>query len=245
MNKSYNPSKHNDARPNVGVTIVPIIYDEELNQLQTIIYRRSVSSEQFAGKISLPNGPYDRQKVKTSEEAAENALKDKVNISIPHIEQLYTFSGDYIDPNRINTINIAYWTILRKEDVVQHQDPTFETEWVSIDSLLARPEDQFAFNHKEVLEMALERVKSQAEYKPLALDLLPVQTTIPAFKKLVELLIDDELNSARFRDRIKKSGILTEIKGVKVSGRSNKSQAYRKNPDYDGQFHPRSFTKPS
>jgi 8-oxo-dGTP diphosphatase len=242
---AYNPEKHNLARPNVGVTIVPIIYDEESNKLQTIIYRRAVDSEQFAGKISLPNGVYDRQLIKTSEEAAENALKNKLNISIPHMEQLYTFTGDYIDPGRINTVNITYWTILRKEDVIKVKDPIFESEWVDIDTLLSKPESQFSFNHKEVLEMAVQRVKSQSEYKPLALDLLSTQTTIPAFKKLTELLISAELNNTRFRDRVKKSGILIEIEGVKVSGRSNKSQAYSKNPDYYGQFHPRAFTKPS
>lgn len=242
---TYNPSKHDHARPNVGVTVVPIIYNEETNKLQTIIYRRAVDAEQFAGKISLSNGVYDRQLIKTSKEAAENALKNKLNISIPYIEQLYTFSGDYIDPGRINTINITYWTLLRKEDVIKVKDPLFESEWVDIDYLLEKPESHFAFNHKEVLEMAIERVKAKAEYDPLALKLLPVQTTIPAFKKLTELLIGVELNSARFRDRIKKSGILIEITGISIPGRSNKSQAYSKNTEYHGQFHPRSFTKPS
>jgi hypothetical protein len=95
------------------------------------------------------------------------------------------------------------------------------------------------------LEMAVERIKAKSEYEPLALKLLPVKTTIPAFKKVTELLIEQELNSMRFRERIKKSGILIELKGITFPGRSNKSQAYSMNPEYCGQFHPRSFTKPS
>ena len=241
----YNPSLHNDARPNVEITVVPLMFDLNYMSIKTLIYSLAVDSEQFAGKISLPNGVYDCKKVKTVEGAAENALRDKLNISIPHMEQLYTFSGDYIDPGRINTINITFFSILRKDDVEFTQNPLFESKWVSIDKLLAMPDDKFAFNHKEVLEIAYERVKSKAEYVPLALQLLPELTTIPDFKFLTELLIGGELNNSRFRDRIKKSGILIEVEGKRQAARTRRSQVYQANPKYVGEFYPRSLTKPA
>lgn len=242
---NYNPSVHNDARPNVGITVAPLTFDMEDRVLKTLIYRRPVDAEQFAGKISLPNGVYDRQKIKTAEEAAENALKDKLNVKIPHMEQLYTFTGDDIDPGRINTVNITYFSILRKDDVRRAKNPLFESEWVAVDKLLAMPKDRFAFNHQEVLKVTVERVYAKAEYVPLALQLLPKFTTIPDFKFLTELLIRGELNNSRFRDRIKKSGILIEVKGKSQAGRSKRSQVYQANPKFTGDFYPRSLTKPA
>jgi 8-oxo-dGTP diphosphatase len=241
--KSYDPNIHNDARPNVGVTVVPIVFNQVTGELQTLIYRRDVNSEVFPGCICLPNGVYDRRKISNSDEAASVTLKGKLNIEIPHMEQLYTFSGDHIDPDRINTINITYWAALRQGEVVQYKDPTFLSEWVDIASLLEKPEQMFAFNHKEVLVMALERLKAKSRYLPVALSLLPKETTISDFKALTELLIDETLNNSRFRDRIKKSNVLTEIKGVQVAGVSKKSQAYRLNPNFDGDFYPKSMTK--
>ncbi len=238
MNK-YDPAIHNEARPNAGVTIVPLIFNQNTNTIQTLIYRRSVDSFSFPGCICLPNGVYDRQMSLNSNDAAVMTLKEKLSIRINHMEQLYTFSGGYIDPNRINTINITYWSLLRRDEVVEFKDPTFQSEWVDVEVLLEKTSSMFAFNHKEVLNMAVDRLKSQAEYLPVALSLLPHETTIPEFKSLTELLIGEALNNTRFRDRIKRSGILVEVTGRKASGVTRKSQLYSKSDDFKGHFYPK------
>jgi 8-oxo-dGTP diphosphatase len=236
----YDYSKHNDARPNVGVTVVPLIYDFNERVIKVLTYRRSDTVEQFPSCISLPNGIYDRQLVSNADEAAANALRDKVRVRLPFMEQLYTFSGDYIDPGRINTINIAYWSVLRLSDVkVDKLDEN--SSWVAADKLLNTQKSKFAFNHKEVLEMAMQRLRSKSEYFPVALQLLPEHFTIPDFKDLTEILIGQKLNNVRFRDRIKKSNILLELEGIKRSGVSKSFQVYCANKEYVGDFYPKSI----
>jgi 8-oxo-dGTP diphosphatase len=242
MSTKYNPSIHNDARPNVGVTVVPFTYDLSACDLKVLIYRRPIDAEVFPGKIALPNGVYDRRVVSTAEEAAENALMDKLKIKIPHLDQLHTFTGNDIDPQRMNTINIAYSSLLRESEVVSFNDSVSDLEWISVKKLLATSSDMYAFNHKEVLEKAYERICSQAEYTPLTTNLLPKKFTIPDFKKIIEVLTGWELNNSRFRSRIKQSGVLKEVKGKSNDGFSKPAQLYKANPNYDGYFYPKSLT---
>lgn len=250
MGYIYNPEKHNDARPNVGVTIVPLVYNEDTCQIETLIYVRSKTSEVFPGKISLPNGVYDRQVVRDSAQAAELALRSKVNVSLPYVEQLYTFSGDYIDPSRINTINIAYISILKKEDVQTLQDDNSGgvTQWVPVDELLSLKALDFAFNHYEVLDMAYNRLRAKAEYSPVVLKLLPERFTIPTLKTLVEVLVGESINDSRFRDRVKKRSLIEPVivkgkvlKGTPGEGGGPPPIIYTLNKEFAGSFFPKSL----
>jgi Uncharacterized conserved protein len=236
---TYNPEIYNDQRPNVGVTIVPFIYDEQV--IKTLVYKRPIDAEQFANTHALPNCFYDRKKFKTTDEAAKHALLVKTNISIPYMEQLHTFSGDHIDPNRINTINITYFALLRKSDILNISEKNFVSEWMDVDKLLKK--DNFAFNHHEVLSLAWNRICSKAEYTPIATQLLDEKFTIVEFKALTELLMNTKLNNSRFRDRVEKSELLIPCSGEFENRKTRPAQLYTVNPHIKDFFYPRSMTK--
>ena len=247
---TYNSEKHNTSRPNVGVTIVPLVYNEDTCQIETLIYIRPENSEVFPGKVSLPNGVYDRQVVNCSDQAAELALKSKVNVALPYIEQLYTFSGDYIDPYRINTINITYLSILKKEDiqVLDKDNSDSISSWVSVDDLLSQNSDDFAFNHYEVLEMAYSRLKAKADYSPVILKLLPDSFTIATIKGLIEFLVGEPINDSRFRDRVRKRNLIIPVKlngkilkGAPGGAGGQPPIIYTLNKEFAGSFFPRSL----
>lgn len=235
----YEKNKYNDTRPNAGVTIVPFIYDNGV--IKVLVYKRDKNSEVFQSYYSLPNRFFNITEFSNLDDAANYALEEKTNVSIPNINQFYTFSGSYIDPTRILTLNVCYYSILRKSEVISvNNDDPFEKEWMPVNDALNLT---LAFNHNEVLKLAYEKLLNSAEYTITPLFLLDEDFTITEMRNLTEILLGEKLDNSRFRDRIKKSGVLIESENKigKVSNRP--AQLYKINPSYKGCFYPKSVTK--
>lgn len=253
----YQSSKYNDIRPNVGVTVVPFIFEDGV--IKTLVYKRASDSEVFAGQYCLPNAIFAIKKMNVVgepmlssldntktfdnlEETAQFALLEKTSVKLKHIEQIHTFSGLYIDPDRINTVNVCYLSICSKKDIQNVGEMKFECEWMAVESVMKQ---DLAFNHNEVLEMAYARLKAKAEYTALTAHLLGDSFTISEFKTLVEILIDRKLDNSRFRDRIKKSDVLIAQPDQFTTGSNRPAQLYKLNQDYKDYFYPVSLTKPN
>lgn len=238
---TYQAELFNDNRPNVGVTVVPFVYKD--NKIQVLLYKRASNAEVFSGDWALPNIFFDRQIHNNLDEAVFGALNEKTNIKIPHFEQLGVYAGLYIDPDRITTINVGYIALLREDEVkhISALDP-FETRWVAVEDL---GDTQLAFNHNEVLNDAYKRLCYKAGYSSSVFHLLPDHFTISELREMLELLLDVKLDNSRFRDRIKKSGVLSEVKGKTKAANHRPAQVYKVNSKYEGDFYPKSLTKPS
>lgn len=255
----YQSSKYNDSRPNVGVTVVPFIFEDGI--IKTLVYKRASDSEVFASQYCLPNAIYAIKQIKlhdeatdtpaalnepktfnTLEEAAQFALLEKTSVKLNHIEQIHTFSGLYIDPERINTVNVCYLSICSKKDIQNVGEMKFECEWMAVESVMKK---ELAFNHNEVVEMAYARLKAKAEYTALTAHLLGDAFTISEFRTLIEILIDRKLDNSRFRDRIKKSDVLIAQTDQFTTGSNRPAQLYKLNEDYKDYFYPVSLTKPN
>lgn len=253
----YQSSKYNDIRPNVGVTVVPFIFEDGV--IKTLVYKRASDSEVFAGQYCLPNAIFaikkmnvvgepmlssldDTKTFNNLEETAQFALLEKTSVKLKHIEQIHTFSGLYIDPDRINTVNVCYLSICSKKDIQNVGEMKFECEWMAVESVMKQ---DLAFNHNEVLEMAYARLKAKAEYTALTAHLLGDSFTISEFKTLVEILIDRKLDNSRFRDRIKKSDVLIAQPDQFTTGSNRPAQLYKLNENYKDYFYPVSLTKPN
>lgn len=236
----YQSSKYNDSRPNVGITVVPFIFEDGI--IKTLVYKRASDAEVFAGQYCLPNAIFDIKKFASLDETAQFALVEKTSVKLNHIEQIHTYSGLYIDPDRINTVNVCYLSICSKKDIQNVGDLKFECEWMAIHSVINK---DLAFNHNEVVEMAYARLKAKAEYTALTAHLLGDAFTVAEFKHLIEILINKKLDNSRFRDRIKKSDILVPLPEQFKLGANRPAQLYKLNEDYKDYFYPVSLTKPN
>jgi hypothetical protein len=236
----YQSSKYNDSRPNVGVTVVPFIFEDGI--IKTLVYKRASDSEVFAGQYCLPNAIFDIKKFASLDETAQFAMMEKTSVKLKHIEQIHTYSGLYIDPERINTVNVCYLSICSKKDIQNVGEMKFECEWMAVESVMKK---ELAFNHNEVVEMAYARLKAKAEYTALTAHLLGDAFTISEFRTLVEILIDRKLDNSRFRDRIKKSDVLIAQTDQFTTGSNRPAQLYKLNEDYKDYFYPVSLTKPN
>jgi len=239
---TYNPEIHNDLRPNVGVTVAAFIFQNDT--LKVLTYKRDSDSEVFPNLLALPNSPYLRTN-ENSDAAAVDAVKAKTGLSFP-VEKYNYFTGNYIDPDRINTVNLAYIALGNIDSMTNQASLKDNSKWVSVDILLEKSDSEFAFNHKEILVSAVNQVKDWAKYNTHSLRLLPDMFTISEFRDITEYLLGAKLNNSRFRDRVSKTDeIIIPVEGEFKTGSNRPAQLYRYNPDYKGDFYPRSLTKPS
>lgn len=235
----YNKDEFSHTRPNVGVTVAPFIYKD--GKIKVLVYKRSEEAAVYQGAYSLPNRFFDITEFQSLDDAANYALEEKTNVSIPSITQFHTFSGLYIDPSRIVTVNTGFYSILKESEISECiKEQPFETTWLDVEEALKL---ELAFNHNEVLELAYQRLKAAAEYTTAPIHFLDDKFTINELKELTTLLIEQELDNSRFRSRVKSSGILIECHGEKIKkGSFRPSQLYTYNNDYKGYFYPRSLT---
>lgn len=69
--------------------------------------------------------------------------------------------------------------------------------------LMSDSQDQIAFDHIDVINLALERMSNKVEYTPIAFNLLPEEFTLGELQKVYETLLGRSLYKANFRKKIK------------------------------------------
>ena len=159
---------------------------------------------------ALPGGFVDMDE--DLEAAALRELKEETGVKNVFIEQLYTFGTPNRDP-RGRVITVAYFALINlTEHPVKASSDARNVNWFEIDKL-----PQLAFDHQNILETAIERLRSKVRYQPIGFELLPEEFTLPQLQKLYETILGRELNKRNFRTRFLKMGILKEVgrqKGV-------------------------------
>ncbi|MEO6357343.1 MAG: NUDIX hydrolase, partial [Ferruginibacter sp.] len=96
------------------------------------------------------------------EEAVKRELSEETGIKVNYLEQLYTFGAPKRDP-RQRIISIAYFALVKSSQFQQLKASTdaAEAQWFSINKL-----PSLAFDHKQILQTAIERVRAKIRYQP-------------------------------------------------------------------------------
>lgn len=176
----------------------------------------------FANTQGLPGGLIDPKE--TAEEAAKRHVENKAGISATklYVEQLYTFSRVDRDP-RGRVVAVAYvafvpWEKLSKEE----QADTTSSWWESVSSV-----KKLAYDHDEVLSVAVKRLRSRIAYTTLLVKLLPREFTLTDLENTYATILGTELDKRNFRKKILKLDIITPVVGKFSGGRFRPAQLYK------------------
>jgi 8-oxo-dGTP diphosphatase len=160
------------------------------------------------------------------EVAALRELEEETSVRDVFIEQLYTFGGPKRDP-RGRVISIAYYALVNLEEhPVKASSDAKTVKWFNINNL-----PKLAFDHNEIMEVAINRLQAKVRYQPIGFELLPEQFTLTQLQKLYETIlgVDEPLNKRNFRTRILNMGVLKEVgKQEGVAHRPAKLYAFDK-----------------
>jgi len=191
--------------PRPAVTVDCVIFGlEETTQLKVLLIQRA--RDPFKDRWALPGGFVDMDE--DLETAALRELEEETGVRDVFIEQLYTFGRPKRDP-RGRVISIAYYALVNlAEHPVMASSDAKTVEWFDIKSL-----PDLAFDHNEILQVAINRLQAKVRYQPVGFELLPEKFTLTQLQKLYETIlgVEQPLNKRNFRTRILKMGVLKEV----------------------------------
>ena len=174
-------------------------------ELAVLLHRRDV--EPFLGTQALPG--VAARVDETLIGAAARALKDKVGLGDEaiedlHLEQLATFDALYRDP-RGRTVSVAYLGLAR---CVDPHDIMAGAAWVSLSRL---DRGGLPFDHAQILQTALQRLRGKLRYTNIAGRLLPEQFRIEDLQAVYEAMLGQSLNRANFRNKLLKIDLIEQV----------------------------------
>lgn len=209
--------------PRPSVTVDCVIFGlEESTQLKVLLIQRA--HDPYKDAWALPGGFVDMDE--DLETAALRELEEETGVKDVFIEQLFTFGSPNRDP-RGRVISIAYYALVNLvEHPVEASSDAKTVKWFNINHL-----PKLAFDHNEILEVAINRLQAKVRYQPIGFELLPEQFTLTQLQKLYETILGVEkpLNKRNFRTRILKMGVLNEVgKQEGVAHRPAKLYAFDK-----------------
>lgn len=197
------PYTYEFPRPSLTVDCVIFGLDES-SQLKVLLIQRA--KEPFKGQWALPGGFVDMDE--PLEKAALRELEEETGVRDVFIEQLYTFGAPDRDP-RGRVVSVGYFALVNlAEHPVQAASDARNVKWFELDVL-----PELAFDHDQILTVAINRLRAKVRYQPIGFELLPDQFTLTQLQQLYETIlgVKEPLNKRNFRTRILKMGVLREV----------------------------------
>jgi 8-oxo-dGTP diphosphatase len=202
---------------NIAVDVV--IFTLRSRDLQVCLVRRDC--EPFLGCWALPGGQVFLDE--NLDDAATRQLASKTGVDDVYLQQLYTFSDPTRDP-RGRTISVAYFALIPAERL----EGSHDTDSIAWHSVYKMP--KLAFDHAEIVESALTRLRYKIEYSAAAFELMPEEFTLRELQDTYMIILDDHtLDKANFRKKIREANILESISRYReTGGRPAKLYRFRK-----------------
>ncbi len=201
------------------ITTDVVIFTIKDNKLQVLLVKRA--NEPFKGRWAIPGGF-----IRLSENldnAALRILKEKTNVDNIYLEQLYTF-GDPLRYPSSRVITCAYFALIRSDDIKLSFDMSqgiTEVQWHEVYNL-----PTLAFDHKEIIEYSLKRMRERLEFCPIAFQLLPQKFTLTELQKSYELILGMKLDKRNFRKKVLTGTVLKELNEYTKIGSKRPARLY-------------------
>lgn len=183
----------------MAVTTDCVIFTYEDRQLKVLLVRRG--GVPYQGSWAFPGGFLQMRE--TAKDGALRELREETGLEASAVGELGVFSDPDRDP-RERVITIAFYALVKPAEVVGGDDAA-EAAWFPIDAL-----PKLAFDHRQIFEAAMERLRRDIHFEPIGFDLLDETFTIPDLQRLYEAILGVKFDRRNFQRKMMASGILEE-----------------------------------
>jgi len=216
---SYRPKDY--PRPSVAVDLV--IFTIIDAQLRVLLVRRN--EHPFKNAWALPGGflrvgESAGNQGEDLEEAARRELQEETGLDPArvYLEQLAAFGRAGRDP-RMRVVSVAYVALVRPDlaPFVKAGGDVKEAEWFPVENVGSL---ELAFDHADIVTLALERVRSSLETTNIAFDLVPLTFTIPELRHVYSMVLNKPMDPGNFRrklNRLVEDGVIEQAPGKRIT----------------------------
>ena len=203
------------ARPALTVDCVVFGFDE--GELKVLLIQRGL--QPFKGRWALPGGFV--RVTETVDDAARRELAEETGLKNVFLEQLYTFGAVYRDP-RERVVSVAYYALVPLGDFkTKAASDAAAARWFALSSV-----PQLAFDHREILDTAIARLRGKVRYEPIGFELLPEKFTLTELQHLYEAVLGTALDKRNFRKKVLGFDFLVSVP-EQARGAHRPAQLYR------------------
>ena len=209
---------HTYEYPRPALTVDCVVFGLDEAELKVLLIQRGL--EPFKGKWALPGGFVHMDE--SLEDAARRELQEEAGIRPNLLEQLYTFGAPERDP-RGRVVSVAYFALVKLSDHRVHAaTDANEAAWFSV-----WDQPKLAFDHADIVALALQRLQGKVRYQPIGFELLPPKFTLTQLQRLYETLLERELDKRNFRKKLLAMELLEELDEVEQDVSHRAARLYR------------------
>lgn len=193
------------------VAIDCIVFGFDKQELKLLLVHRNI--EPAKGQWSLMGGFLSQEE--SLNDGAKRILYQLTGLEDIYLEQVYLFGDINRDPVE-RVISICYYALIKLEDYDEELGLSHDAHWFPIK---ARPE--LIFDHEQMVDAALYRLRRRAGYQPIGFELLPEKFTMKQLLSLYEAIYDRDFDEGNFSKKMLSLGILFKT-DEKLRGNSKK-----------------------
>jgi 8-oxo-dGTP diphosphatase len=120
-------------------------------------------------------------------------------------------------------ISVAHYALVKLTDhQVRAASDARNVAWFPVADL-----PPLAFDHEEVMEVALRRLKGKIRYEPIGFELLPERFPLSELQRLYETVLEQPLDKRNFRKKILGMGLLQDTEEIQQDVAHRAARLYR------------------
>ena len=217
MKKSKSYPKKNMKFAVIAVDVVGFAIKE--NQLHILLIKNK--NKPFEGLWALPGGLV--QTKESLDEAVWRHLKNKTGLKEAYVEQLYSFGSIDRDPlgRVVSVAHLALVNNIKLKTELKTTDNYSAIGWFAVDKL-----PKTAYDHKEIIKCALERLRGKLSYTNIVYGLLPKKFTLGEMQAVYEIILSKKLDKRNFRKKILGLKILCKTGELRTGGTNRPAVLY-------------------
>lgn len=184
-----------------------VIFGFDGGDLKILLIQRGAAP--YKGKWALPGDlVYPNEDLDT---AAERVLEQLTGLRGVYLEQVKAFGA--VDRHPLGrVITIAYFSLIKISDyAVTPASFAQSAKWHSVSEV-----GELAFDHNEILESCLKRLKRKVRMAPIGFELLPPKFTLTELQQLYESILAPPkgIDKRNFRKKILSTNLLHDLNQV-------------------------------
>lgn len=169
-----------------------VIFGYHEGQLKLLLFQRNL--EPCIGKWSLVGGWVNADE--SVENAANRVLEKYTGLKNIFMEQVRVFSKPDRDSGG-RVLSVVFYTLI-KIDKYDHQlVDKYQASWWPVNKL-----PELIFDHHEMVQIALEKLRNKASYDLVGRDLLSEEFTITQLRNLYNSIFMREFDPGNFRKKV-------------------------------------------
>ncbi len=206
--------------PQAAVAVDCVIFAFDNVQLNLLLIERGI--EPFKGMWALPGGFIRVGDNETAEDAAIRELREETGIVGVEVQQFHTFTAPFRDP-RQRVISIAHYAIVRQElmTVPIGGDDAAQARWFHTRELPI-----LAFDHLEIIQRALDKLRRRILFEPLSFQLLNEQFTMTELQNIYQIILGTTFDRRNFYKKMTSLGFLDKIESEEDSQKHKSAHLY-------------------